>query len=53
MAHLVIGWSELNLVVGYLFFYWLIVPIWYYTDTWGSQYVVLTVDRGLTHWRGS
>ncbi|KIP02879.1 hypothetical protein PHLGIDRAFT_130482 [Phlebiopsis gigantea 11061_1 CR5-6] len=32
-------WAEGNVVFGFVFFFWLIVPLLYYTNVWDSQYM--------------
>jgi OPT family small oligopeptide transporter len=32
-------WAGLNVIGGFVFFYWLICPILYYTNTWYSAYM--------------
>ncbi|KZV83265.1 OPT oligopeptide transporter [Exidia glandulosa HHB12029] len=32
-------WAELNVAVGFVFFYWIVTPILYYTNTWYSGYL--------------
>ncbi|KAH7920260.1 OPT oligopeptide transporter [Leucogyrophana mollusca] len=34
-------WSEANVLVGFVVFYWIITPILYYTNTWNAQYLPL------------
>ncbi|KAG1824546.1 OPT oligopeptide transporter [Suillus subaureus] len=32
-------WSEANVLVGFVFFYWILTPILYYTNTWYSKFL--------------
>ena len=32
-------WAEGNVVFGFVFFFWFIVPLLYYTNVWDSQYM--------------
>ncbi|KAG2036608.1 OPT oligopeptide transporter protein-domain-containing protein [Suillus americanus] len=32
-------WAEANIAVGFIFFFWLVVPALYYTNTWNSKYM--------------
>ncbi|KAG1878964.1 OPT oligopeptide transporter protein-domain-containing protein [Suillus subluteus] len=32
-------WAEANIAVGFAFFFWLVVPVLYYTNTWYSKYM--------------
>jgi hypothetical protein len=32
-------WAEGNVAFGFVFFFWLIVPLIYYTNVWDSQYM--------------
>ncbi|VDB86558.1 unnamed protein product [Peniophora sp. CBMAI 1063] len=32
-------WAEANVTFGFVFFYWLLAPILYYTNTWWSAYL--------------
>ncbi|KAH7915948.1 OPT oligopeptide transporter [Hygrophoropsis aurantiaca] len=32
-------WAEANILVGFVFFYWILTPIFYYTNTWYTQYL--------------
>lgn len=32
-------WSEANVLAGFVFFYWILTPILYYTNTWYSKYL--------------
>ncbi|EJD54431.1 OPT oligopeptide transporter [Auricularia subglabra TFB-10046 SS5] len=35
-------WAELNVTSGFVFFYWILAPILYYTNTWYSQYLPMS-----------
>jgi len=35
-------WAEVNVMIGFFLFYWLITPILYFTNTWNSAYMPLT-----------
>ncbi|EJD53618.1 OPT oligopeptide transporter [Auricularia subglabra TFB-10046 SS5] len=35
-------WAEANVAVGFLFFFWFLTPILYYTNTWYSQYMTIS-----------
>ncbi|EIN07938.1 small oligopeptide transporter [Punctularia strigosozonata HHB-11173 SS5] len=38
-------WAEANVAGGFLFFFWFITPILYYTNTWYSEYMPMS-SRG-------
>ncbi|EIW77489.1 OPT oligopeptide transporter [Coniophora puteana RWD-64-598 SS2] len=38
-------WAEANVVAGFVFFFWFLVPILYYTNTWYSKYLPIS-SRG-------
>ena len=38
-------WAEANIAAGFVFFFWILTPILYYTNTWYSQYLPLS-SRG-------
>lgn len=35
-------WAEANVMIGFLFFYWFLTPILYYTNAWSSQYMPIS-----------
>ncbi|KAL4071896.1 OPT oligopeptide transporter [Scleroderma citrinum] len=35
-------WAEANIAVGFVFFFWLVVPCIYYTNTWYSKYLPMS-----------
>ncbi|KAH0835722.1 OPT oligopeptide transporter [Lanmaoa asiatica] len=35
-------WAEANIFVGFVFFFWFLVPILYYTNTWYSEYLPMS-----------
>ncbi|KAF7977555.1 hypothetical protein HWV62_3348 [Athelia sp. TMB] len=35
-------WAEANIVVGFIFFFWILTPIFYYTGSWHSQYLPMS-----------
>lgn len=35
-------WAEANIAVGFIFFFWLVVPALYYTNTWNSKYMPIS-----------
>ncbi|KAG6916275.1 hypothetical protein DXG01_007561 [Tephrocybe rancida] len=35
-------WAEANVMIGFLFFYWFLTPIFYYTNVWYSQYLPIS-----------
>ncbi|CCM05021.1 uncharacterized protein FIBRA_07220 [Fibroporia radiculosa] len=35
-------WAEANIAVGFVFFFWILTPILYYTDTWYSSYMPMS-----------
>ncbi|KAG1903462.1 OPT oligopeptide transporter protein-domain-containing protein [Suillus fuscotomentosus] len=37
-----IGWAEANIAVGFVFFFWLVVPSLYYTNAWESKYMPIS-----------
>jgi OPT family small oligopeptide transporter len=37
-------WAEANVAFAFVFFYWLIAPILYYTNTWNSAYLPVLND---------
>ncbi|KAJ4486958.1 small oligopeptide transporter [Lentinula lateritia] len=41
----VAGWSEANVVVGFIMFYVIITPIFYYTNVWYSQYLPMVASH--------
>ncbi|KAH9982093.1 OPT oligopeptide transporter [Lactifluus volemus] len=32
------GWAEANVTIGFVFFFWIVTPIIYYTNTWYSTF---------------
>ncbi|EGO23107.1 hypothetical protein SERLADRAFT_371352 [Serpula lacrymans var. lacrymans S7.9] len=38
-------WAEANVAFGFVFFFWLVVPALYYTNTWESKYMPIS-SRG-------
>ncbi|KAF9444401.1 OPT oligopeptide transporter [Macrolepiota fuliginosa MF-IS2] len=38
-------WAEANIMVGFVFFFWILTPIVYYTNTWNSMYMPIS-SRG-------
>ncbi|KZT04573.1 OPT oligopeptide transporter, partial [Laetiporus sulphureus 93-53] len=38
-------WAEANIAVGFVFFFWILAPILYYTDTWYSAWLPMS-SRG-------
>lgn len=38
-------WAEANVAAGFLFFFWFLTPVLYYTNTWYSQYMPIS-SRG-------
>jgi OPT family small oligopeptide transporter len=36
-------WAEVNVTIGFLLFYWIIVPILYYTNVWNFAYLPISV----------
>ncbi|KAG6841177.1 hypothetical protein C0991_001102 [Blastosporella zonata] len=35
-------WAEANIAVGFTFFFWILTPIIYYTNTWNSAYLPIS-----------
>ncbi|KAI0915805.1 hypothetical protein AcW1_003694 [Taiwanofungus camphoratus] len=35
-------WAEANIAIGFVFFYWIVTPILYYTNTWYSKYLPMS-----------
>ncbi|KAJ3477668.1 hypothetical protein NLI96_g10300 [Meripilus lineatus] len=35
-------WAEANIAVGFVFFFWIITPILYYTNTWYSSFMPIS-----------
>ncbi|KAG6336208.1 hypothetical protein ID866_2885 [Astraeus odoratus] len=35
-------WAEANVAIGFVFFFWLVVPCIYYTNTWYSKYLPMS-----------
>lgn len=35
-------WAEANIAVGFIFFFWILTPIFYYTGQWHSQYLPMS-----------
>ncbi|KAF8885196.1 OPT oligopeptide transporter [Infundibulicybe gibba] len=35
-------WAEANIAAGFVFFFWLLTPILYYTNTWNSKYLPIS-----------
>ncbi|KAJ6617590.1 OPT oligopeptide transporter [Mycena sp. CBHHK59/15] len=35
-------WSEVNVLIGFVFFYWFLVPVLYYSNVWHSQYLPIS-----------
>jgi OPT family small oligopeptide transporter len=38
-------WAEANIAIGFLFFFWFLTPILYYSNVWNSQYMPIS-SRG-------
>lgn len=38
-------WAEANIAAGFVFFFWFITPIFYYTNVWFAQYLPIS-SRG-------
>jgi len=38
-------WAEANVAAGFVFFFWFLTPVLYYTNTWSSQYMPIS-SRG-------
>jgi len=35
-------WAEANVMAGFVFFFWILTPALYYTNTWGSKYMPIS-----------
>ncbi|KAI0076152.1 OPT oligopeptide transporter [Panus rudis PR-1116 ss-1] len=35
-------WAEVNVIAGFLFFFWFLTPLLYYTNTWYAQYMPIS-----------
>lgn len=35
-------WAEANIAVGFLFFFWFLVPVLYYTNVWFAQFMPIS-----------
>ncbi|KAJ7026138.1 small oligopeptide transporter [Mycena alexandri] len=35
-------WAEVNVMLSFTFFYWFLVPVLYYTNTWRAQYLPIS-----------
>jgi len=35
-------WAEANVAIGFVFFFWLVCPLLYYTNTWYSQFMPMS-----------
>ncbi|KAH8101599.1 OPT oligopeptide transporter [Cristinia sonorae] len=35
-------WAEANIAVGFVFFFWILTPIMYYTNTWYAKYMTIS-----------
>ncbi|KAH8078033.1 OPT oligopeptide transporter [Cristinia sonorae] len=35
-------WAEANIAVGFVFFFWILTPIMYYTNTWYAKYMSIS-----------
>ncbi|KAF8811268.1 small oligopeptide transporter [Phlegmacium glaucopus] len=47
-------WAEANVVLGFIFFYWFLTPLFYYLDVWHTQYLPISSlsaydNRGFTY----
>ncbi|KAG8748166.1 hypothetical protein FRC10_008899 [Ceratobasidium sp. 414] len=38
-------WAEVHVMIGFVLFYWIIVPILYYTNTWNFAYLPISSSR--------
>ncbi|KAF8218300.1 OPT oligopeptide transporter protein-domain-containing protein [Mycena galopus ATCC 62051] len=38
----ILGWAEANVLISFLFFYWLLVPVLYYSNVWYAQYLPIS-----------
>ncbi|KAF9529995.1 OPT oligopeptide transporter [Crepidotus variabilis] len=42
-------WAEANVLVGFVFFYWIITPIIYFTNVWESKYFPISARGAYTN----
>ncbi|KAJ7579282.1 small oligopeptide transporter [Mycena floridula] len=35
-------WAQANILVGFVFFFWFLTPVLYYTNVWNSQYMPIS-----------
>ncbi|KAJ7658962.1 OPT oligopeptide transporter protein-domain-containing protein [Mycena rosella] len=35
-------WAEANIMISFTFFYWFLVPVLYYSNTWNAQYLPMS-----------
>jgi OPT family small oligopeptide transporter len=42
-------WAEANVAAGFVFFFWIITPILYYTNTWDSKYMPISSRGSFDH----
>ncbi|KAG8709518.1 hypothetical protein FRC08_018297 [Ceratobasidium sp. 394] len=38
-------WAEVHVMIGFVLFYWIVVPILYYTNTWNFAYLPISSSR--------
>ncbi|KAG9002777.1 hypothetical protein FRB93_011379 [Tulasnella sp. JGI-2019a] len=38
-------WAEANVAIGFFFFFWVLTPILYYTNTWYTKYLPMSSNR--------
>jgi OPT family oligopeptide transporter len=42
-------WAEANVTGGFVFFFWILTPILYYTNTWESKYMPISSRGSFDH----
>ncbi|KAK9895729.1 putative oligopeptide transporter [Cystobasidium minutum MCA 4210] len=43
-------WAEVNIFVGFVLLYWIVVPILYYTNTWHFAYMPISTSVNFDRW---
>ncbi|KZV91748.1 OPT oligopeptide transporter [Exidia glandulosa HHB12029] len=44
-------WAEANVAAGFLFFFWFLTPVLYFTNTWYSKYMTISSRTSYDHFK--
>jgi OPT family small oligopeptide transporter len=42
-------WAEANIAAGFVFFFWILTPVLYYTNTWSAKYMPISSRGSYDH----